>query len=197
MLFKECTITTKRSIMYESDKIVELTNCSNNLKKRAYTAKCDIKEGTTLLVSKGVVLKDNVPNKLLKKVSTASREAVKSFHLFWEAINTAKMAKLKNEIYTTLYPTEAELEEISEEEKLEAAFVVASYLRAIRQDLCKEAMVRLYLVMKYNVMRINQDFNLTFDKSGIFPSASFLNHSCWPNCIGFYSSVNGSLTIFF
>ena len=57
-----------------------------------------------------------------------------------------------------------------------------------RPDTQIDELARLGLVAVVNSHQIQYEFGQFVSEDwGIFPSASFINHSCWPNCNAFYS----------
>lgn len=72
------------------------------------------------------------------------------------------------------------------ESELVAELFCTSTNRSMDQ---KKYFAKLGLIAVVNSHQIQYEFGQAVSRDwGIFPSASFINHSCWPNCTSFYST---------
>lgn len=72
----------------------------------------------------------------------------------------------------------------------ESEFIAELFCKATNRPIeQKRYFSRLGLIAVVNSHQVQYEFGQQVSQDwGIFPSASFINHSCWPNCTAFYSS---------
>ena len=175
-------------------------------KGRGYVAKVAIPAGTLVSRSVGFVIQPNKEKhfEFLKNVEEDKQTVVTMLHLFLQKLKKTKFEsedfekQFKHVILNEMQPKKANFE--NEQSKKEAELIADEYFKSgvNKVGFSKEEVARLSLVALLNSHKIRYDFGFETEDWGIFPSASFFNHSCWPNCTAYYSKEHGfSFVLFF
>ena len=166
---------------------------------RGYLARHAIPAGSFIHRSSGFIFSPTAPAEPFLAQVPADKQL--SVHLLaqfvrqLESTPTGSMSHLhqwmKSTVWEELEPKSLETWQGSQTE--ESMYISELFCQASGRPLTeKEKWARLGLVAVVNSHRVHYDFSQEASQDwGVFPSASFFNHSCWPNCTAFYSKHSG------
>ena len=163
-------------------------------KGRGYIATKSIASGTLVHRSSGYICSPTRdPPSFIEKVPFEKRTSVQMLSHFLDQLENPEYPSvalhplLRSTVLNELQPKN--LEEWNGSQIGESKLIAELYCKATNRDLSEiDEIARIGLIAVVNSHQVQDGLNTeTNDDWGIFPSASFFNHSCWPNCCAFYS----------
>jgi len=171
-------------------RLVEIPN-----KGRGYIAAQDLPAGSLIHRSAGIIFSESDPNPpYLETIPADKQTSVKFLHHLTQQFGPSSSlpVKIKSQLIhvfkNELHPRS--LEDYSGKQRTESELIAELYCSAtnVTSEKLKSDLVRFGLVAVMNSFQVHYNISQHMSEDyGVFPSASFFNHSCHPNGTGFYS----------